>query len=194
MFALALAAALEQQGARIQSVTLIDTYAVRDASDALERVTLSDLLFMLRSALEEDYPEWRPLWEAALETSTVPGLLRSLPPHEAIDTLCDWLARQQMATSGLREVLRQQLHLSLTHTTLLHAYHPPRLSAPLQLYQANEPLLGHALGATRLDGRDYTTGSVVTHVVEGTHFRLLRPPYVRALAAHWQRSTATHGV
>lgn len=193
LFALALAAALEQQGYPVQSVTLVDTYTMPVTPDALYRLSWDDLLLLVRGVLEESYPAWRTLWEPALESTTLPALLWTLPPQEALEALCDWLDQRQIASSGLRPLLQQHLTLSVAHAQLLSECPAQRLRAPIQLYQATELPRGQALGAVRLNGHEYTSGPVHTHILAGSHYQLMRPPWVDALVLHWQYSLATGG-
>lgn len=182
IFPMAVGAALERSGCRVEFIGLIDSYLQTDGEITVERQSLHNLILMLRGNLEGQFQGLDEFWDNLLDQSAaLHGELLPLSNDRRLERICDRLAALNPTFGHFRELIGQQLDLYNIHHRLTRTYEPSKMGAALYACWAGQTLPGtHA--AARVDWGKFTTGKISVDVLEADHFTMMRPPAVETLS------------
>jgi acyl transferase domain-containing protein/acyl-CoA synthetase (AMP-forming)/AMP-acid ligase II/thioesterase domain-containing protein/aryl carrier-like protein len=165
----AVAGELERRGAAVDMVGLIDPTSL---SGRASRHPQHDLAFAVSAVIHDAGRE-----PPALDTlyQTLSELSSSGNPRPA---LLDWCQRRELIPTGAvtLDEFNATLDLYLRHFTLTRQHRPTAVSAPVYIWW------GDASAGT-LDPTELGRGRVTIKSVGGTHFSIVRPPYIAMIAA-----------
>jgi thioesterase domain-containing protein len=180
ILALAIAEAMEKKGVQVGSVSLVDTYLLVEDESTVELDSVQNLILTFCNTIEEKYPEFAAWTYVIDQMNALYDEILPLSSEERVERLLDWLGGMNFARGEFRDVLRQQLNLYNSHYSVLKAYKPSEIHAPLFVIWAGETL--PRTNEFPVDWDKYTSGGVRTEVVNGNHYSIMRPPAVQTLA------------
>jgi thioesterase domain-containing protein len=182
--AIAIAGLLEQQGAPIQTVSLIDTHQFTLDVDKIRDGSLETLLLTARDSFPEEFSLLGEGVDSILMQSR--GIFDQMHPlsdEEQIEFLFRSLGRFQFPhREEVQRALQTRLRLYHHHYKLVKGYTPPRIHSPLYVCLADTLLPGEQL-ERGFDWSKYTTGDLKIENVSGNHFSIMKPPTVAEVAA-----------
>ena len=127
----------------------------------------------------------------AVEQQALRDELIGLPSVERLRRMMVWGQERNLLSPDISvNILEKQVNLTEIHQQLLRVHRPPQIQARLYIWWALDRLEG---GLSRTDWSQYTTGASYTKIVDGNHFTIMRPPYLKTLAQELQEFLQTVG-
>jgi acyl transferase domain-containing protein/NADPH:quinone reductase-like Zn-dependent oxidoreductase/thioesterase domain-containing protein/SAM-dependent methyltransferase/acyl carrier protein/NADP-dependent 3-hydroxy acid dehydrogenase YdfG len=180
--ALAVAAVLEEQGARVEFIGLVDCDphwidSAFSPTDALQTMVASTY-----DLLQQETGVLPPLGRE--EANAFTAVLLGSPPDARGDAAVGWLVERHYLPPDLpiplaREYVATHIARVEAHLRLLPAFRPKAVLAPIAVWHARDGLAGSD-GPTGGWGA-YSRAGAVEGTIEGTHYAVMAEPHVSEL-------------
>ncbi|NEP60084.1 MAG: amino acid adenylation domain-containing protein, partial [Symploca sp. SIO2G7] len=175
VIAVSVAKELEKQGQNVAFVGLVDAFLIPENTPTLEGDPFGEVASVFGGTFVDALMN--------LETSKQQLLreeLINLPSFKRLQRMVNWgQDRNLLSTDITAELLQKQVNLIEIHEKLLRVHRAPQIQANLHIWWASDQPEAR-LSPTNWS--QYTTSASYTETVQGNHFTLMRPPYVKCLA------------
>ena len=186
VLAVSVAKELEQQGQKVAFVGLVDAFLIPDNAPTFERDPIQELALVFGGTFVDAFMALDAVEQQALRDELI-----GLPSVERLRRMMVWGQERNLLSPDISvNILEKQVNLTEIHQQLLRVHRPPQIQARLYIWWALDRLEG---GLSRTDWSQYTTGASYTKIVDGNHFTIMRPPYLKTLAQELQEFLQTVG-
>ena len=179
VLALSIAKQLEQQSQKVAFVGLVDTFLIPENLPTFQRDPLVEFASILGGGFIETLMNLAESEQQVLRESLV-----NLPKSDRLQKILTWGQTRNILDQNISfDVWQKQLTLTEIHQKLLSNHSPPKIQTKLHIWWALDRLestIAHT------DWGEYTTGGSYTKALEGNHFTIVRPPYIKMLAQELQ--------
>ncbi len=177
--AVSVAKQLEKQGLDVAFVVLLDAFLIPENAPTWSDPLL-ELARRFSTAFADDLKALHPDEKRVLQNELI-----GLSYFESLHRMMVWgQERNLLSTDICFDSLQKQVALNITHEQLLKGYHPEQIQAKLHVFWAKEGLEAGLLPIP--DWSKYTKSTSDASILDGNHYTLVRPPYVKAVAQRLQ--------
>jgi amino acid adenylation domain-containing protein len=180
VLAVSVAKELEQQGQKVAFVGLVDAFLIPEDAPTFERDPFQELALMFGGGFVDAFMALDTMEKQALRDELI-----SLPAVERLWRMMVWGQERNLLSTDISvNILQQQINLTEIHEQLLRVHRAPQIQAQLHVWWALDEL---EAGLSRTDWSKYTTSASYTEILDGSHFTVMRPPYIKTLAQRLQQ-------
>jgi amino acid adenylation domain-containing protein len=180
VLAVSVAKELEQQGQKVAFVGLVDAFLIPEDAPTFERDPFHELALVFGGTFVDAFMALDVIEKQALRDELI-----SLPAVERLRRMMVWGQERNLLSMDISvNILQQQVNLTEIHSQLLKIHRAPQIQAQLHIWWALERL---EAGLSRTDWSKYTTCASYTEILDGNHFTVMRPPYIKTLAQRLQQ-------
>ncbi len=179
VLAVNIAQQLEEQQQKLAFVGLVDALL----SATAQPDPLTDLVSVFGGTLVNALTTLKQM-----ELEELREELKILTPLERLERMLTWGQKRNVLSGDIPlDILEKQLILTEMHDKLLSAHRLPQIQSRLDVWMATDRL---GVETSYTDWSKYTTGECHTKNLDGSHFTIIRPPYINIIAGELKKCLA----